>query len=157
MSQKNSKFENSQKITFFHKIWNFGRKFFKQKKNKYCFLILVIHNWTRALQSSLILRKKSEKISKNIFKKTFFSSKNLKILKNIFFAEKNAIILVLPSEEISLLPELSTPPRFRIQGGGVPWAWHTYTAAVVVVVVVVVGRYFPFLIKDCAIIFATHW
>ena len=33
--------------------------------------------------------------------------------------EKNAIILVLPIEEISLRPELSSPspPRFRIQGG----------------------------------------
>ena len=31
--------------------------------------------------------------------------------------EKNAIILVLPIEEISLRPELSSPARFRIQGG----------------------------------------
>ena len=30
---------------------------------------------------------------------------------------KKASILVLPSEEISLQPELSSPPRFRIQGG----------------------------------------
>ena len=30
---------------------------------------------------------------------------------------KNAILLVLPIEEISLRPELSSPPRFRIQGG----------------------------------------
>ena len=28
-----------------------------------------------------------------------------------------AIPLVLPIEEISLRPELSSPPRFRIQGG----------------------------------------
>ena len=29
-------------------------------------------------------------------------------------------------EEISLWPEHSSPPRFRIQGGGegLPWAWH---------------------------------
>ena len=35
------------------------------------------------------------------------------------FAEKkkNAIPLVLPIEEISLQPELSSLPRFRIQGG----------------------------------------
>ena len=35
------------------------------------------------------------------------------------FAErkKNAILLVLPIEEISLRPELSSPARFRIQGG----------------------------------------
>ena len=31
--------------------------------------------------------------------------------------EKNAIPLVLPIEEISLRPELSSPPRFRIQEG----------------------------------------
>ena len=58
--------------------------------------------------------KQFQKIQKNhIF------SKNLKILKNFFFAEKkkNAILLVLPNEEISLRPELSSPPRFRIQGG----------------------------------------
>ena len=29
---------------------------------------------------------------------------------------KNAILLVLPIEDISLRPELSSPPRFRIQG-----------------------------------------
>ena len=31
--------------------------------------------------------------------------------------EKNATLLVLPFEEISILPELSSPPRFRLQGG----------------------------------------
>ena len=31
--------------------------------------------------------------------------------------EKNKILLVLPFEEISLQPELSSPPLFRIQGG----------------------------------------
>ena len=37
---------------------------------------------------------------------------------NIFFvAEKKESLLVLPNEEISLRPELSSPPRFRIQGG----------------------------------------
>ena len=30
----------------------------------------------------------------------------------------NAILLVLPLQEISLRPELSSPPRFRIQGVG---------------------------------------
>ena len=29
----------------------------------------------------------------------------------------NAILFMLPFEEISLRPELSSPPRFRIQGG----------------------------------------
>ena len=37
---------------------------------------------------------------------------------NIFFLpEKNAILLVLPIEEISLRPELSSPACFIIQGG----------------------------------------
>ena len=37
----------------------------------------------------------------------------------IFFRQKiNVILLVLPIEEISLRPELSNPPPFRIQGGG---------------------------------------
>ena len=39
--------------------------------------------------------------------------KNLKIL----FSAKNANLLVLPIEEISIRPELSSPPRFRVQGG----------------------------------------
>ena len=52
--------------------------------------------------------------------KNHFFSKNLKILKIFFFRrkiKKNAIPLVLLIEEISLRPELSSPPRFRIQGG----------------------------------------
>ena len=51
--------------------------------------------------------------------KNHFFSKNLKILKIFFFADKkNAIPLVLPIEQISLQPELSSSARFRIQGGG---------------------------------------
>ena len=50
---------------------------------------------------------------------------------------KNAIILVLSIEEIILQPELSTPPRFRFQGGSP----ECDTGGVVVA-----GRYFPFLI-----------
>ena len=40
--------------------------------------------------------------------------------KYIFFAAKKtkyAILLVLPIEEISLRPELSSPAHFKIQGG----------------------------------------
>ena len=52
-----------------------------------------------------------EKSKKNILKK----SENLKL---IFFAKKkNAIPLVLPTEEVSLWPELSSSAHFRIQGG----------------------------------------
>ena len=41
-----------------------------------------------------------------------------KPIKIIFsFHKKNAIPLVWPIEEISLRPDLSTPPRFRFQGG----------------------------------------
>ena len=62
---------------------------------------------------------KSGKISKNLKKSHFF--KKSENFENIFFLPKKkkkyAIILVLPIEEISLRPELSTPPRFRIQGG----------------------------------------
>ena len=42
--------------------------------------------------------------------------------------EKKSVLLVLPIEEISIRPELSRPPRFRIQGGGS--LSMTYTGAV---------------------------
>ena len=52
---------------------------------------------------------KSLKKSQKIWKNHFF--------KKIFFCQKNVIPLVFPIEEISLWPGLSSPPRFRIQGG----------------------------------------
>ena len=58
--------------------------------------------------------KKNQKKSTKKFKNPFFL--NLKTLKIFFFARKNAILLVLPIEQISLRPEFSSPPRFRIQG-----------------------------------------
>ena len=57
-------------------------------------------------------------MSKNLKKSLFF--KKSENFENIFFCrkkKKNAIPLVLPIEEISLRPELSSPARFRIQGG----------------------------------------
>ena len=63
---------------------------------------------------------KSQKISK-IYKKSFFF--NLKFLKIFVVCRKNAISLVLPIEEISLWPELPSPPCFRIQGGR-GWSEH---------------------------------
>ena len=65
----------------------------------------------------------STKKSQNLkisFKKTknHLFSKNLNTLKNKFFStknKKNTIPLVLPFDEISLRPELSSPSRFRIQ------------------------------------------
>ena len=58
-------------------------------------------------------------MSKNPKKnKKNYCNKKSEYSKNIFcLPEKNAIILVLPIEEISLRPELSSPPCLRIQGG----------------------------------------
>ena len=38
--------------------------------------------------------------------------------------KKNAILLVFQYKENAIRPELSSKARFRIQGGGVPWAWQ---------------------------------
>ena len=46
----------------------------------------------------------------NTSQKITFLKKNLKIFKNFFLQKKNAILLVLIIEEISLWPELSSPP-----------------------------------------------
>ena len=74
-----------------------------------------------------------------------FPHKILKFLKYFFCQKKNLFILiVLPIEEISLCPEPSSQPRFRIQGGTLS---VTYTEIVVVVVVVAVW-YFFFIIFD---------
>ena len=78
--------------------------------------------------------KKSQKIFK---KKTFFQKKKKKKRKK---TGKNAILLVLPIEEISLRPELSSPPRFRIQGG------YPKRDGGLGVVGVVAGRHFHFII-----------
>ena len=43
-------------------------------------------------------------------------------MKGIFCCQKNPILSVFLIEEISLQPELSCPPRLKIQGGGVLWA-----------------------------------
>ena len=69
--------------------------------------------FVRALQSIPILEKL---IWKNLKKKKSFLFKKSEILKYLF-CWKNAVLLVLPKEEISLQPELSRPSRFRTQGG----------------------------------------
>ena len=52
---------------------------------------------------------------KNVYKKKM---KNPKIWETVdYFFLNNVIFLFLPIEDISLWPELSSPPRFRIQGG----------------------------------------
>ena len=86
------------------------------------------------------------KISKNkiIFQvNNFFFQQNLNIFKILIFCQKkkNAILLVLSNEEISLRPELSSPAHLTIQGG---YPEHDGGAAAVGVA----GRYFPFLIQD---------
>ena len=43
--------------------------------------------------------------------------KNLKKIIIFFFWKNNAVFLVLPNEVISLPPEISSPPRFRIHVG----------------------------------------
>ena len=58
--------------------------------------------------------KKERKIQKKCLKKEKSEEKKEK---NDLKENKNNILLVLPFEEISLLPELSSPTRFRIQGG----------------------------------------
>ena len=71
---------------------------------------------------------KSGKISKSQFKK--------KETKKI--PEKNAILLVFQYQEDTIRPELSSPPRFRIQGGQP----ERDTAAAGVA-----GRFFSFLFR----------
>ena len=57
--------------------------------------------------------RKSENLN-SLKKKTFYQK--LKIVKYLY-TQKNPIFLVLSIEKISLRPELSSPPGFRIQGG----------------------------------------
>ena len=74
---------------------------------------------------------------KNLKKKIIFISPKIRKLKkkNTIFTEKYAIFLVLPIAEISLWPEHSSLPCFRMQGGYPERDW--------VVEVGVAGQYFP--------------
>ena len=105
--KKNKNVKNCQKSFFFPKNRTFLKKLKCQQKNTICFSILGICDLTRALQSSPILKKNLEK---SIF--LILLSKHLNFWN--YSAEKNAILLVLPIEEISLWPELSSPAHFRI-------------------------------------------
>ena len=119
----------SQKIkknTIISKIW----KIPKNSKNPIKFQ--KIHNknpkkWKCSKKVNNKKIRKSEK-SDQIWKKYFWSSKNLKLWweKKCLQKkkEKKGIFLVLPFEEINIRTELSSPPNFWIQGGGVPWVWH---------------------------------
>ena len=68
--------------------------------------------------------------------------------------KKNAVLLVLPIEEMRLGPDLSSPFRFRIQGGTLSMTYLELVVVLVVVVVVVAGQDFPYLILDSII--STH-
>ena len=58
--------------------------------------------------------------NKNLKKSEKKNLKKFKLFENIFFLQKkNDVLLVLIIEVISLQSELSSPPRFRIQPGGV--------------------------------------
>ena len=81
-----------------------------------------MNNLTRVHQSSLILRKESGK--KEGKKISFFKSQNFEKEEEVL--PKNAILLVVPSEKISLQRELSSPPCLRFQGGSLS---VRYTAA----------------------------
>ena len=84
--------------------------------------------------------RKSEKIAKNYFflKKFFFLKKKKNFDQK---KKKNAILLVFQYQEDGIRPELSSPPRFRIQGG-------SPERDGVGGVVGVAGRHFSFLIQD---------
>ena len=83
--------------------------------------------------------KQSPPISEILFLKFFFLSENFYEEKHFVSKRKKNIyvFLVLPFEQISIQPEISSPPRFRIQGG-YPERDRERVA----------GLYFPFLIQD---------
>ena len=95
-----SNFERNPKKTKNPKI---SKKFQKISKNP------KIQKSPKNQKNSKIVRK-SENLEKSQ-KITFFLNCRRKK------EEKNAILLGLPIEEISLRPELSSPARFRFQGG----------------------------------------
>ena len=68
-------------------------------------------NFPKKNQQNLKFFQKSEEEKNPLFFKTS------EIFTIFLFCQKNALLLVLPIEEISLRPELSSPSCFRIQGG----------------------------------------
>ena len=101
---------------------------------KWSLLEFIAHlsaHWKTIKQSSKKITKKTTKntttkkskklknlLEKKISNNHFYSQKNCIVLKIFIFLLKNIyILLVFPIEEISPRPELSSPPRFTIQGG----------------------------------------
>ena len=116
-SKNSDNHKKSQNFIFFSKKLNLKKKKIFKKKNKcypLSFTILGGRDSTRALQSSLFQKYENFKKSPKI---TFFQKKKGKFWKYFFLQNKKAILLVLPIEEISLRPDLSSPPRFRTHGG----------------------------------------
>ena len=89
----------------------------------------------------VIKNTKKSKIIKNykVSKNNFFFQSIWKFWQYIFFAEKKAFYLTI--EEISLWPELSSPPCFRIQ-----WGYPECDTGAGAAAAVVAGLYFCFLI-----------
>ena len=82
-------------------------KVIKKEFSFFLLSVLGIRDSTRALQSSPILIKTIWKNLKKIYKKNGVNKKKV--------VKKNTVLLVLPNEETSLWPELSSPPHFRIR------------------------------------------
>ena len=136
-NQKCQKLLRTQKISKNIKFLDF---FFIAIKKTLCVSILGIRDLTRAFQSNLVLRKKSEKI----FKKSFFF--NQKILMFFFCAKRKKKKCYFPSfanwGDYSLTRALQSGP-FQNPGGFPERDIHGAAAAAAGVVP---GRYFSFLI-----------
>ena len=83
--------------------------------------IFFLQKSKKSLKNSKMVKKsKNLEKSQNLSNNHFFFWKPENFESNIFFAKKrrrNAILLVLPIEEISFRPELSSPPCFWFQAG----------------------------------------
>ena len=88
-------------------------------------------------QGSQVQPNPEKKIQKNLKKSL---QKETEKFENIFLPKKNATLLVLLVDEISLWPELPSPAHFRIQEGPLS---VTYIGAVAAAAAgLVAGRYF---------------
>ena len=134
--KKSKKVKNCQNITFLFQKSEIFKEFFFSANKKY-FFFLNIRNMRFDQRSPV-----QPNPEKYLEKFNFFCLliKHLKIVRKKFRKE-NAILLVLPIEEISLRPELSSPANFRIQGGPLSVTCIGAAAAGAVA-----GRYFSFLI-----------
>ena len=126
-TQKLKNFRNGQKIRKSKKKHLKKIIFFFSKKKHKNNILFVSQYQDFAIQPELsspgqILGKKIwKKIEKSQKIPFFFKQNKIKKKKKNFPKRKNAIPLVFPNYNVSLQPELSSSPCFRIQGwGGVP-------------------------------------